>query len=167
MQTLNATVGELVSVASGLIALYFFVSLVVNLAQAQVSTATGDVIGHARALQQGVAGVILLATAGSANVLVPALQALLSPESVPQTAGAAFSIWEGLARFVVAVVLGGTGVLTTVSVVFAGLGAQSSHLLESPAIQARSMSRVVILIAGGILAFSSVLLSNWLMSIIF
>jgi hypothetical protein len=127
MQSLSVTVGELVSLVSGLIALYFFVSLVVNLAQAQVSTATGDVVGHARALQQGVASVILLAVAGSSHVLIPALQAYLSPESVPQTARAAFSVWEGLARFVVAVVLGGTGVLTTVAVVFAGLGTQSSH----------------------------------------
>lgn len=167
MQALSATVGELVSLVSGLIALYFFVSLVVNLAQAQVSTATGDVIGHARALQQGVASVILLAVAGSAGVLVPGLQAYLSPGSAPQTASAAFSIWEGLARFVVGVVLGGTGVLTTVAVVFAGLGAQSSHLLGSPVVLARSMGRMAILIAGGILTLSSVLLSNWLMSVVF
>lgn len=167
MQALSVTVGELVSLASGLIALYFFVSLVVNLAQAQVSTATGDVIGHARALQQGVASVILLAVAGSSTVLIPALQVYLSPESVPQTARVAFSVWEGLARFVVAVVLGGTGVLTTVAVVFAGLRAQSSHLLGAPVVLARSISRVAVLIAGGILTLSSVLLSNWLMSIVF
>ena len=167
MQALSATVGELVSITSGLIALYFFVSLVVNLAQAQVSTATGDVVGHARALQQGVASVILLAVAGSANILVPALQGYLAPESAPQTARAAFLIWEGLARFVVTVVLGGTGVLTTVSVVFAGLGAQSSHLLGSPMVMARSMSRLVLLVAGGVLTLSSVLLSNWLLSIVF
>lgn len=167
MQALSVTVGELVSLLSGLIALYFFVSLVVNLAQAQVSTATGDVIGHARALQQGVASVILLAVAGSANVLVPGLQAYFTPESAPQTAQAAFTTWEGLARFIVAVVLGGTGVLTTVAVVFAGLGAQSSHLLGSPVVLARSMSRVAILIAGGVLTLSSLLLANWLMSIVF
>jgi hypothetical protein len=167
MDALSTIVGELVSIASGLIALYFFVSLVVNLAQAQVSTATGDVIGHARALQQGVASVILLAVASSANVLVPALQSYLSPESAPQTASAAFEIWEGLARFVVTVVLGGTGVLTAVGVVFAGLGAQSSHLLGSPVVLARSWSRLVIFLGGGILTLSSVLISNWLLSIMF
>lgn len=166
MQALSVTVGELVSLLSGLIVLYFFVSLVVNLAQAQVSTATGDVIGHARALQQGVASVILLAVAGSSTALIPALQAYLSPESVPQTAQAAFSIWEGLVRFVVAVVLGGTGVLTTVAVVFAGLGAQSSHLLGSPTMMARSISRITILVLGGLMTAFSVLLGIWLMSVV-
>lgn len=167
MQALSVTVGELVSLVSGLIALFFFVSLVVNLAQAQVSTATGDAIGHARALQQGVASVILLAVAGSANVLVPGLQAYFSPESVPQTAQAAFTIWEGLARFVVAVVLGGTGVLTTVAVVFAGLGAQSSHLLGSPTVMARSIGRITILVLGGLITIFSVLLGIWLMSVVY
>lgn len=167
MQALSSTVGELVSWVSALIALYFYVSLVVNLAQAQVSTATGDPVGHARALQQGVASVILLAVAASSNALVPALQSYLSPESIPQTASAAFSVWEGLARMVAVVVLGGTGVLTSVAVVFAGLGAQSSHILGAPAAFARSISRMAVLIGGGILALSSVLLSNWLISLLF
>jgi hypothetical protein len=143
------------------------VSLVVNLAQAQRSTVTGDVIGHARALQQDVAGALPLAVAGSANVLVPALQVYLSPESVPQTARVAFSIWDGLARFVVAVVLGGAGVLTSVCVVFAGLGTQAGHLLESLVVLARPISRPAILLVGGILALSPFLISNWVVSFLY
>lgn len=164
---MSATVGELVSITSALIALYFFISLVVNLAQAQISTATGDSLGYAHALQQGIASVIMLAVAGSAGVLVPALQGYLAPERSPQTAQQVFLIWEGLARFVVAVVLGGAGVVTTVSVVFAGLGAQSSHLLGSPVVVARSMTRLAILILGGILTFSSILIANWFLTVVF
>jgi hypothetical protein len=119
MQTLAATVSDLVTMKSGVIALYFFVSLVVNLAQAQASSATGDALGHARALQQGIASVLLHALASSASVLVPGLQGYLTPSDVPQTAAAALSTWEVLARFVIVAVLAGTSVLTAVAVVFA------------------------------------------------
>jgi hypothetical protein len=150
-----------------LIALYFFASFVVNLAQAQVSTATGDSLGYSHALQQGIGSVILLAVAGSANVLIPAIQGYLAPNMAATTGGEAILIWQGLARFVVAVVLGGTGVLTAMSVVFSGLAAQSSHLLGSPADLARSIGRLIFLILGGILAFSSPFLANWLIDVIF
>lgn len=166
MEDLNTIIEELVAILTGLIALYFFVSLVVNLAQAQLATATGDVIGHAHALQQGIAMVILLAVAASANVLVPALQVYVSPDSAPQTGAEALAVWSGIARFVVSVVIGGIGIITTLSAVYAGLGAQVSLATGMPGGVARSMTRFTVLIGGGILSLSSVLLANWLIGII-
>jgi hypothetical protein len=166
MEDLNTIIEELVAILTGLIALYFFVSLVVNLAQAQLATATGDVIGHARALQQGIAMVILLAVAASSNVLVPALQVYLSPDSAPQTGAEALVVWSGIARFVVSVVIGGVGIITTLGAVYAGLGAQASLATGMPGGVARSMTRFTVLIGGGILSLSSILLANWLIGII-
>jgi len=166
MEALNTAVDEWVTIIAGIIAIYFFVSLVVNLAQAQLSTATGDVIGHAHALQQAIAMVILLAVAASSSALVPALQAYLSPETAPKTGAEAVDVWRGIAQFVVSVVIGGIGIITTLGAVYAGLGAQVSLATGMPGGVARSMTRLVVLIGGGILSLSSVLLANWLIGII-
>jgi len=166
MEALNTAVDEWVAIITGIIAIYFFVSLVVNLAQAQLSTATGDAIGHAHALQQAIAMVILLAVAASSSALVPALQAYLSPETAPKTGAEAVDVWRGIAQFVVSVVIGGIGIITTLGAVYAGLGAQVSLATGMPGGVARSMTRLVVLIGGGILSLSSVLLANWLIRII-
>jgi len=167
VEALNTAVDEWVAIIAAVIAIYFFVSLVVNLAQAQLSTATSDVIGHALALQQAIAMVILLAVASSSTALVPTLQAYLSPETAPQTGAEAVDVWRGIARFVVTVVVGGTGIFTTLSVVYAGLGAQASLAIGAPLGLARSMGRVAVLVLGGILTVSSVVLANWLIRVAF
>ncbi len=166
MSELNAAVAELVALGTGVLALYFFVSLVVNLAQAQMAGATGDVLGHARALQQGIAMVILLAVAASAEALLPALQSHFTPEAAPQTPAEALAIWKGIARLVVSVVIGGAWIFTILSAVYAGLGAQAQYALGAPAGVARSVSRLAVLVAGGILTVLSVFLANWLIGLI-
>jgi hypothetical protein len=162
MEVLNATVADLVAILTGLIAIYFFVALVVNLAQAQLSNETGDTIGHAHALQQAVSMVILLAVAASARFIIPALQGMLSPASAPQTGGEALAIWRGLATFVVSVVLGGAGIFTAISAVYAGLGAQASLTVGAPGGAARSITRFVLIVGGGVLSLCSVFIANWL-----
>jgi len=166
MEALNAAVDEWVAIIAGMIAIYFFVSLVVNLAQAQLSTATGDVIGHAHALQQAVAMVILLAVAASASSLVPALQAYISPETAPKTGADAVAVWRGIARFVVSVVIGGVGIITSLGAVYGALGAQVSFALGVPSSGSRSIIRLLVLIGGGILTIASVGLANWLLGLI-
>ena len=166
MEALNAAVDEWVAIIAGVIAIYFFVSMVVNLAQAQLSTATGDVIGHAHALQQAIAMVILLAVAASSNALIPALQAYISPESAPETGAEIIGVWRGIAKFVVSVVVGGIGIVTTLSTVYNALGAQVGVAMGAPASTSRSMMRLFILLAGGILTVASVGLANWLLGII-
>jgi len=166
MEALNAAVDEWVAIIAGAIAIYFSVSLVVNLAQAQLSTATGDVVGHAHALQQAVAMVILLAVAASASSLVPALQAYISPETAPKTGADAVAVWRGIARFVVSVVIGGVGIITTLGAVYGALGAQVSFALGAPLSGSRSIIRLLVLIGGGILTIASVGLANWLLGLI-
>jgi hypothetical protein len=166
MEALNTAVDEWVAIIAGIIAIYFFVSLVVNLAQAQLSTATGDVIGHAHALQQAIAMIILLAVAASSSTLVPALQAHLSPETAPKTGVEAVDVWRGIAQFVVSVVVGGIGIFTTISAVYTSLGAQIGLALGAPSSTSRSIIRLLVLISGGIITFVSVGLANWLIGLI-
>ena len=167
MEALNGAVDEWVTILAGVIALYFFISMVVNLAQAQLSTVTGDALGHAHALQQAVGMVILLAVAASARSLVPALQAFLAAGSGAESTEQVLEIWLGLARFVVSVIVGGSGILTTVGVVYGALGAQVHHALGAGASGARLLLRIPTLIAGGILTVCSVALANSLLDLIF
>jgi hypothetical protein len=162
MEALNASVAELVAIIAGLIAIYFFVALVVNLAQAQLSYATGDSIGHAHALQQSIAMVVLFAVAASSKFLVPALQGMISPDKAPQSGQEALAVWRGIASFVVSVVVGGVGIFTTLSAVYAGLGAQAHLMAGTPGGVARSLTRFIVLIGGGVLSLCSVFLANWL-----
>jgi hypothetical protein len=164
MEALNSAVDDWVAIITGVIAIYFFVSLVVNLAQAQLSTATGDVIGHAHALQQAIAMVILLAVAASAKTLVPALQSYISPEIAPKTNSEAISIWRGIAHFVVSVVIGGIGIVTTVSAVYSALGAQLSAAIGKSRAISELLVRLVVLVSGGLLTIGSIGLANWLLS---
>lgn len=166
MEALYIAVDEWVAIITSVIAIYFFVSLVVNLAQAQLSTATGDVIGHAHALQQAIAMVILLAVAASSKALIPALQFYISPETAPQTGAGAFDVWAGLARLVVSVVIGGTVIITTLSVVYSGLDAQINQTLGASSSMSHSMVRLIMIVSGGILTIASMGLANWLLSLI-
>ena len=166
MEALNTAVDEWVAIITCVIAIYFFVSLVVNLAQAQLSTATGDVIGHAHALQQAIAMVILLAVAASSKALIPALQVYISPETAPQTGAGAFDVWKGIARLVVSVVIGGTVIITTLSVVYSALGAQINQALGASSSMSRSMVRLIVIVSGGILTIASIGLANWLLDLV-
>ena len=76
MPELYTAVANMVRIFSFAIALYFFVGLVVNMAQAHLAGATGDTIGYARALQQGIAMVIMLAVAVNANAIAGFLETL-------------------------------------------------------------------------------------------
>lgn len=166
MEALNTAVEEWAVIITGVIAIYFFVSLVVNLAQAQLSTATGDVIGHAHALQQAIAMVILLAVAASSKALIPALQVYISPETAPKTGAEAINVWKGIAQFVVSVVIGGAVIITTLSVVYSALGAQINQALGASSSMSRSMVRLIVIVSGGILTIASISLANWLLNLV-
>lgn len=146
------------------IALYFFVGLVVTLAQAQLATAAGDSSGYARALQQGILLIVLLATAAALPALSQTLGAWLvcSDGSAASVTG----LWKSLASLVVSIVVGGAGILTSVSVVWSGLGLQASHALGVPGGVAFGLRRILLLLGGLILTLSAVTLANTLLSLL-
>ncbi len=144
------------------IALYFLVGLVVNLAQAQLSTATGDSHAYAHALQQAAVLVILLALAGALPGLSKSIGAWLTCSD--GTAAGTTSLWKSLAGLVVSIALGGAGALLTVSMVWSGLGLQFQHTLGVPGGVASGIRRMVVLLVGGVLTLSAVALANILLA---
>lgn len=172
MEKLQGTVSELVTLLTALGGVYFFAALVLNLAQAQISSATGDVIGHSRALQQGIAMVILLSVAASIRPITEALTHYFyvtnfSSPSVPVTGAEVYGIWEHIAKMVVYLVLGGAGIFLTVSAVFSGVGVQLAQSIGMPVGMARSAGRLGTIVAGGVLTLTSVFVGNSLLAIIF
>lgn len=157
-----SAVQQMTQVVLVAIGLYFLVGLVVNLAQAQLSTATGDAHAYVHALQQAAALVILLALAGALPGLSQTLSAWLTCSD--GTAAGTTHLWKSLAGLVVSIVLGGAGTLLTVSLVWSGLGLQFQHTLGAPGGVASGIRRIVVLIAGGILTLSAVMLANTILA---
>ena len=145
-------------------ALYFFAGLVVNLAQAQLATATGDPSGYAHALQQAVAMVILLVIAAALPELGAAIRGWLL--CTGQDAGSVLSLWQALARLVAAIVLSGAGMATTVAIVWSTLGLQTAQAAGLPAQVAHTFWRILVLLIGGVLTGASVLLANHLLTLL-
>ena len=172
MEKLQGTVSELVTVFAALGGIYFFVAMVLNLAQAQLSSSTGDVIGHARALQQGIAMVILLSIAVSWKPITDAIvhhfygPGFASP-SIPDTGASVYEIWRQLANMIVRVAIGGSGTFLTVSAVYSGAGIQLARSAGMSAGMARSMGKFVAVVAGGVLTLSSVVIANGVLGLIF
>jgi hypothetical protein len=145
------------------IALYFFVGLVINLAQAQVSSASGDHAGYAHALEQGILMIILLALAVALPSLGETIRAWLVCSD--GSAASAVALWKSLAKMIVSIILGGAGVLTMVSAVWSGVELQMATLLGIPGGVSSGLRRLLLLVGGGILTISAVLIANTLLSL--
>ena len=172
MEKLQGIVGELVGVLAALGGAYFFVGFIANLVQAQVSTVTGDSIGKARALQQGIGMVMLLCIAVSVGPLTSGLVrhfygSGFSSPSVLTSEGSIYSLWSELASMVAYIIVGSGMVLLTVGAVYAGLGLQVAKLIGMPIGVGRAAGNLITVIMGLALTAAALGLSKGIIGIIF
>ncbi len=150
------------------ISIAFGVGFLINLVRAQLARGTGDRLGYARALQQGLGMVILLALAGNVELISAGLFAIgsgINPD--PSDPVLVYSVWESLAKFFITAILGGAGIYTTVSALGAGMAGQLSLLSGSPTGVAQVLSNGLVLIGGGLLTLMAVLFANSLIAAVF
>ena len=172
MEKLQGIVGELVGVLAALGGAYFFVGFIANLVQAQVSTVTGDSIGKARALQQGIGMVMLLCIAVSVGPLTSGLVrhfygSGFSSPSVLTSEGSIYSLWSELASMVAYIIVGSGMVLLTVGAVYAGLGLQVAKLIGMPIGVGRAAGNLITVIMGLAVTAAALGLSKGIIGIIF
>ena len=172
MEKLQGIVGELVGILAALGAAYFFVGFIANLVQAQVSTVTGDSIGKARALQQGIGMVMLLCVAVSVGPLTSGLVrhfygSGFSSPSVLTSEGSIYSLWSELASMVAYIIVGSGMVLLTVGAVYAGLGLQVAKLIGMPIGVGRAAGNLITVIMGLAVTAAALGLSKGIVAIIF
>ena len=172
MENLQGIVGELVGVLAALGGAYFFVGFIANLVQAQVSTVTGDSIGKARALQQGIGMVMLLCVAVSVGPLTSGLVrhfygSGFSSPSILTSEGSIYSLWSELASMVAYIIVGSGMVLLTVGAVYAGLGLQVAKLIGMPIGVGRAAGNLITVIMGLALTAAALGLSKGIIGIIF
>jgi len=172
MEKLQGIVGELVGILAALGGAYFFVGFIANLVQAQVSTVTGDSIGKARALQQGIGMVMLLCIAVSVGPLTSGLVrnfygSGFSSPSVLTSEGSIYSLWSELASMVAYIIVGSGMVLLTVGAVYAGLGLQVAKLIGMPVGVGRAAGNLITVIMGLALTAAALGLSKGIIGIIF
>ncbi|MEW6568214.1 MAG: hypothetical protein AB1449_08640 [Chloroflexota bacterium] len=171
MDRLQGIVGDLVGVLAALGGAYFFVGLVANLVQAQLSTVTGDTIGRARAIQQGLAMVLLLCIAASVGPLTGAAvryfygSGFSSPDVLATESGV-YRLWSQLANLVVYVIVGVGMVMLTVGAVYAGLGLQVAQLIGLPITMGRAVGNLLTILMGLALTAAAIGIGKGLMGLI-
>jgi len=150
------------------ISIVFGVGFLINLSRAQLARGTGDHLGYSRALQQGIGMVILLALAANSGLIAKGLYAIGSGiDSDPGSPDLVTNLWEELARFFSAAILGGAGVYTTVSAIGSGMAGNLSTVVGSPTGLSSTISNGVVLIGGGILTLLSILIANSVINALF
>lgn len=172
MGELGDLVGDLVGILAALGGAYFFVGFVANLVQAQVSTVTGDSIGRARAVQQGLGMVMLLCIAVSARPLTTGLishfyGAGYSVPEVLESEGGVYALWTELANLVAYIIVGGGVAIMTAGAVYAGLGLQVARLIGLPIGIGRAFGNLIAVLMGLALTVGAASLSRGLIDIIF
>jgi len=150
------------------ISIVFGVGFLINLSRAQLARGTGDHLGYSRALQQGIGMVILLALSANTELIAKGLQVIGSGiDADPGSPKLVTDIWEELAKFFSAAILGGAGVYTTVSAIGSGMAGNLSAVIGSPTGLSSTISNGMLLIGGGILTLMSILIANSVISAIF
>lgn len=150
------------------ISIAFGAGFLINLSRAQLARSTGDSLGYSRALQQGIGMVILLALSANIELVAAGLYTIGSGIDVdPSSSEVLTGVWEQLAKFFTASILGGVGVYTTVSAIGSGMAGQISSIIGSPAGISSTISNGVVIIGGGILTLMSVLVANSIIATVF
>jgi hypothetical protein len=172
MEDFSKIVSELVQVFVALGGIYFAVALVLNLAQAQLASATGDTIGHARALQQGIAMVILLTIAVSVKPLVGTIAPYFygsnfEPKTVIDNGILAYEAWRQLANIIVHLAIGCGGIFLTINAVYSGAGIQLAKAAGMSVSMARAVGKLGAAVGGGVLTLLSIVIANGLLKLIF
>lgn len=151
---------------------YFFVGFVANLVQTQVSTVTGDSIGRARAVQQGLGMVMLLCIAISVRPLTAGLIAHFygtgySAPGLLTSESGVYGLWSELANLVAYIIVGSGVVLLTAGAVYAGLGLQVAKMIGLPIGIGRAFGNLLTILVGLALTVAAMGLSKALIGIIF
>ena len=168
IDNLYAQSAEMAEVIITGISIVFGVGFLINLSRAQLARGTGDHLGYSRALQQGIGMVILLALSANTELIADSLYTIGSGiDSNPGSSALLTGIWEELAKFFSAAILGGAGVYTTVSAIGSGMAGNLSTVVGSPTGLSNTISNGVVLIGGGILTLMSILIANSFISAIF
>ncbi len=159
MDDLHQVVAEFVGIITTIGGVYFFVGFVVNLAQAQITAVTGDTLGRARALQQGITTVILLCIAVSVGPVTKSIADhfnTLGTLHDPQGKQTLIAFWSSLAKMIVTAVTGISITLLTVSAAFNGFGLQVSKMIGLPIGIARSAGNLITIIIGLALSIAAI-----------
>lgn len=167
MAALQEAVSDLTRLATTLAGLYFLVGFVLTLVGSQVAGATGSGADRARALQQGLSMVLLLAAAVSVGPLTRALLSHFFHPGLeaPSPLGEAplVDLWAELAGLVIRVAVGSGAIVLTVSAVQAGLGLQVARLLGLQLTLARAIGNLLTVLAGLALCLSAAAIAQLLL----
>jgi hypothetical protein len=166
MDQLSTFVGQAVTFFTGVAVLYFYVGLVMNLCQAQISSSLGSRYGYVAAVQQAMSMVILLAIAVGAQPISKYLVGVIG--GVKQfDAASALGMGKEMVKMVITIILSGSMCFMVVAAVYNGFMAQLAHAFGSANEVSTRMMTIVTSILAGIVTLVSVALANHLVDVFF
>jgi len=169
MNELMVSVKDGVGIITAAIGGLFFIGFVYNLAQAQMSNLTGDTMGRARAVQQGITLVIFLCIAVLVNPVTEQLQTKFDQHHNSRLVATnqVFNLWEDLVKFLVYLIIGVTITVLGVGAVYNGVGLQISRAVGLPADYSRSIGNLITIIIGIVLTLLSITMADSLVHLAF
>ena len=163
---LQAFVQQGVWIALSAVAIFYYVGLVVSVAEAQYAISMESSMGYTRALEQALGMTIMLGLAAAANSLSGVIQGLVCTAMGGAVMGGdgagIITLWNTIAHLVVTLVVSGSVIFVTVRAAFSGLGMQLAHLQGSPHSVSESTVKLITIIIGGILT----ILASWAANLI-
>lgn len=166
MEQLAGVVKDVVGVVAALTSAYFFVGFITNIAQAQMSSLTGDPMGRARAIQQGITMVFFLCLAGLVKPFTNQLQYYFNAPYNFSDAEGLYIFWEYITKLLVHTLIGITVTVLAVGAVYNGVGIQVSRIVGLPAGISRSMGNIITIIIGIVITLAAISFANALVEIV-
>lgn len=154
-----AVVSEVISLCTGLAGIYLVGTVLFTAAQSHLGAVAGQPNILADLTDRLVPAVICFAVAVSARSLGDAVSQIVSGATPTDTASA-LALWQALAGFVVNTVIYSMGASLAVGFATGAFSAQLAALMGQPYAMSSAWTRLLMIVATGVLTLLSVTLAN-------
>lgn len=161
-----AVVSEVITLCTGLAGIYLVGTVVFAAAQSHLGAISGQPGVLADLTDRLVPAVICFAVAVSARSLGEAVSQIISA-TTPTDTTSALTLWQALASFVVQTVIYSMGASLAVGFATGAFSAQLATLMGQPYAMSSAWTRLLMIVATGVLTLVSVTLANAIIQTVF
>jgi hypothetical protein len=155
-----SAVADLIKVLTGLGGLYVTLTVVLNLAQANLEVIGGRFAALSEARDRLLPAVVCFAICASAQALSSEIVQIIQQAGDPASAEATVAVWKAMAEFVARTALVGTGGAFAVGIALGGFMAQLAALTGETNVLGQASFRIVLVAVTAALTFASVEISH-------
>ncbi len=155
-----SAVADLIKLLTGAGGLYVTLTVVLNLAQANLEVIGGRYAALSEARDRLLPAVVCFAICASAQTLSGEIVQIIQRAGDPSSAAATVAVWKAMAEFVVRTVLVGTGGAFAAGIALGGFAAQLAALTGEVNVLGQASFRIVLVAVTAGLTLASVEISR-------